>query len=119
MDGKLGLWKSKVTTTNSSLPELSPEMKGQMQQSQKRMNDETKGMPSEQRTKMESPSNAATKRQGQPTQDASQNCLTKEKVDQGDMFSNKDATENCKSATLENNSSNLVMKLACTETPEV
>ena len=98
MDGKLGLWKSKVTTTNSSLPELSPEMKGQMQQSQKRMNDEMKGMPSEQRTKMESPSNAATKRQGQPTQDASQNCLTKEKVDQGDMFSNKDATENCKSA---------------------
>lgn len=115
MDVKLGLWEVMTRSSTSGMPELTPEMKAEMEQSQKRMNESMKSMTPEQRAKVEAALSAVTKRQGQPTQHTAQSCFTKEKMEQGDMLSGKNGMENCKSVILQNDSNNLVMKLTCTE----
>ena len=119
MDVKPGLWEAKVTMSSSGMPEMPAEMKAEMEQSQKRMSELMKSMTPEQRAKVEAAMNAATKRQAQPTQSTSQNCITKEKLDQGDILSGKEGMENCKSALLQNDSRNLVLKMTCVESAEV
>ena len=114
LDVKLGLWEAKIKTTNSGMPEMSSQMKARMEQSQKRMNEQMKEMTPEQRAGIE----AAIKRQGQPTQHIRQNCITKEKLEQGTMLSRNEGMDNCKSVMLQNDSNNLVMKMTCTASPE-
>ena len=48
-------------------------------------------------------------------QHTNQNCITKEKMDRGDMLSGKEGMENCKSVLLQNDSRNLAVKMICTE----
>ena len=115
MDIKLGLWETKVTTTNSGMPEMPAEMKSEMEQAQKRMNESMKSMTPEQRAKVEGAMKALTKPQSQPTQQTNQHCITKETMDQGEMLSGKEGMENCKPVLLQNDSRKLVMKMICTE----
>ena len=118
MDVKLGLWEVTSTSTTSGMPELPPEMKAEMSQSQKRMNESMKNMTPEQRAKVEEAMKALTKRQGQPMQHTSQVCMSKEKMEQGDMVSRREGIENCKSVMLQNDSKNMVMKMTCTPSPK-